>query len=323
MSRRKRLFTLLGGIDAGGGVPPAGRIATLTQTMGDFTIASSAQENEGAQLVQTMGDLTISSTATVANPPFDPGTEALTGWWRDWSDAGGGRGVLAAIASAGASGGRPLTAAPTGGFNEPQAGATLNGHTSARFVSPSAIPLVLGTGLSPNLPWSDFVGATGVAWTASVLLVVNKINDVLNAPATDTPNNDSICADTNPGFIGAGIVSVNPGGNTSAACNAYAFSGGFQNSGTTAFVAIGTPMKIQFGYDGTKYWARVNGAARVTSGPAGHGGGLANTFLLGCAGTDMSRNLNADMYDFLIIDAAKTDGDCDNYNDYYLSEYGV
>jgi hypothetical protein len=258
---------------------------------------------------------TIAATGTTT-PPFDPSTLALTGWWRDFvvTDVPSGRGALSDVASAGPSGSRPLSGQAL--FNEPKAGAVLNGHTSARFATADNTSLTA-------LTWADFVG-TGGAWTVSCLLVCAKVQDTLGDPGTDTPNNDSLCGDTNPGFIGGALVSSEPSGLVSASVNAYAFSSGFQNSGVTAFIALGTPMKIQFGYDGVNYWSRVNGELRTSSGPQGFGLGLTRAFLMGNAGvTPNTRNLNADMFDFLIIDQALSNTVCDEVNSYYHSEYGV
>jgi hypothetical protein len=79
---RKRLLTLLGGIDAGGGKPPPPpNTASLVQTIAPFTINALAEAIEGAQLIQPIGDIAISSTATNI-APFDPATLPLTGWAR-------------------------------------------------------------------------------------------------------------------------------------------------------------------------------------------------------------------------------------------------
>lgn len=187
------------------------------------------------------------NAAAVAGP-YNPATDALTGWWKPhyagtpWVGS----------ASVGTSGSNNLTGAPP-----PNVGAGVGGWTPADF--DGATTFLSGAALS------TFLGAGATAWRMAVL--VNARTVVADPGAGSRFNAPCIASDTAAFFV---IAVTNSGVSMEMADGVGAAS--------TLTVAMSTASfhVVTAGYDGVNLWLRIDAGTPQTQAYAVIGGTAAN-----------------------------------------------
>lgn len=224
-----------------------------------------------------------------SGPPFDPSALSLSGWWR----ASYGGSPWAGVASAGASGGRDLSAALA-----PTVGTAVNGLTPALFGG-------VNSRLSTALTINNF-GPAAISIVALVKMV---------ALAADNGG-----ADVQPKVFCDSGSYLNLLIETSGVRFAI-YSGGTKQTADVA-ISTGAWTMIRAKWDGANLYCATNSNAFAAGVASGAPDVLTGTINVGC-NYNASSFLSGNIAELLVSGTALSDVDFANIRGYFNSRYAL
>lgn len=234
-----------------------------------------------------------------AAPAFDPATQALTQWYRDFAAS-----PWAPTASAGTSG--TLGNATTEGV-APVVGPSLNGHASARCNGTTST-------LSTAATYEDIINVDAYSgWT------LFQANGIATSDGDATPYNNA------PLIGGWGIYYFGVALTTDGGNRVQVFHRGSTEwkSVPGLTISLSTPTLVQYRYNGTKIEARINSGAwqEVTHNNV-HTSLLTQKAVIG-GPSFASTYANADIWEIGMTDTVLDDTAMDNDKAYINARYGL